>query len=211
LGVALSDNGVWANGLLVFSKVFFQLEKCLDKYPSLSDLKIDSLVRTKAFEEDLDFYFGPSWRTKPDSDALTKYLAHLERIIEEDDPLLLVAYVYHLYMGLLSGGQILAKKKSLFGGATADGDQGNAVTTFQGGETAGSLKKQLRSALNDLGPELDTNLQERIIQEGVNVFKLNNTIIETVEGVDEIFYKRLFKIVAVFMAILAILAYIFVF
>ena len=32
LGVACSDNIVWANGLLVFSKLFFYLEQCLDKF-----------------------------------------------------------------------------------------------------------------------------------------------------------------------------------
>jgi hypothetical protein len=32
------------------------------------------------------------------------------RKIEEDNPYLLIAYVYHLYMGLFSGGQILGAK-----------------------------------------------------------------------------------------------------
>ena len=43
-------------------------------------------------------------------------------------------------MGLLSGGQILAKKKYIFG-AKEDKDP-NAVTTFD--DTPGALKKKLR-------------------------------------------------------------------
>jgi heme oxygenase len=40
------------------------------------------------------------------------YLEHLKKI-ENENPLLLAAYIYHLYMGLLSGGQILAKKRGV--------------------------------------------------------------------------------------------------
>lgn len=36
--------------------------------------------------------------------AVADYLSHLE-ILEKEDPYLLTAYFYHLYMGLLSGGQ----------------------------------------------------------------------------------------------------------
>ena len=63
--------------------------------------------------------------------ALVKYIDHLKHIAEEDEPLLLVAYIYHLYMGLLSGGQILSKKRQFFG--SDDGKvKGTAVTTFEG-------------------------------------------------------------------------------
>ena len=205
LGVAMSDDKVWANGLLVFAKIFFQLEKSLDDYASLADLDIEGMRRTKAFEADLDFFFGTSWRTKVDPKPVQDYVAHLEKLAQ-DDPLLLTPYVYHLYMGLLSGGQLLSKKRSLTG-APQD-EQGTAVTTFPG-ETPGNLKKKLRSATNGLGEELDKDLKERIIEEGVNVFKLNNSIIHTVEGVNEIFYKKMFKWAAILVLILAILVMLF--
>jgi heme oxygenase len=32
------------------------------------------------------------------------------RQIEEENPYLLIAYIYHLYMGLFSGGQVLTAK-----------------------------------------------------------------------------------------------------
>ena len=123
---------------------------------------------------------------------------------DEDEPLLLVAYVYHLYMGLLSGGQLLSKKRQWVGNAGQESLQGNAVTTFHG-DTPGNIKKKLRAAINTFGQELDIDLQQRIIQEGINVFKMNNSIIHAVEGVDEIFYKRLFKILAILVAIVAVI------
>ena len=73
------------------------------------------------------------------------------------------------------------------------------------GETPGGLKKKLRAAANALGQELDPDLQERIIQEGVNVFKLNNSIIYTIEGVDEIFYKKIITWLAIVALIVGII------
>lgn len=201
LGVALSDANVWANGLWVFSKIFFLLEKFMESLPALADLnELVELKKTKAFEDDLDFYM-PLWRSKQEPEAVAKYLEHLTFIVEDDEPLLLVAYIYHLYMGLLSGGQILSKKRSFFGGDA----KGNAVTSIANGTTIGEVKKKLRSVINAMGEEMDLDLQQRVIEEGVTVFKLNNSIIQTVEGVDEIFYKKLYKYCGVLIVIVCIL------
>ena len=116
---------------MILLKVFFQLEKSLDEYPVLGDLDIEGLRRSHALEKDLDHFFGPSWRTKENPEAVTKYIEHLQKIADEDEPQLLIAYIYHLYMGLLSGGQILAKKRQLFG-ADSENSPGTAVTTFEG-------------------------------------------------------------------------------
>merc|ERR1712083_521171 len=98
---------------------------------------------------------------------------------------------------------ILSKKRQLFGSDTGK-VKGTAVTTFEG-ETPGGLKKKLRAAANALGEELDSDLQERIIQEGVNVFKLNNSIIYTIEGVDEIFYKKILTWFAIFAIVIGVI------
>ena len=95
LGVAMSDPKVWYHGLLVFSKIFFKLESCLDQCPSLGELDLGGLRRTKAFEQDLDFYFGSEWRTKPNNEAVQKYVDHLNGLAQ-DEPLMLIAYFYHL-------------------------------------------------------------------------------------------------------------------
>ena len=97
----------------------------------MSDLDIEGLRRSQALEKDLDHFFGPSWRTKVNPEAVNKYIEHLQKIADEDEPLLLIAYIYHLYMGLLSGGQILAKKRQIFGG-DSEKAPGTAVTTFEG-------------------------------------------------------------------------------
>ena len=131
-------------------------------------------------------------------------------------------------MGLLSGGQILAKKKYIFGAKEANDP--NAVTTFD--DSPGALKKKLRYLHNNLSSflreklisrnffraatveitqDLPMDLQDKIVQEGVNVFKFNNTIIHTVEGVDEIFYKKLYKWIGILILIIAIIIAYFIF
>ena len=117
LGATISNDAVWSEGLLVFYEIFRFLEKALDRHADslLGDLDLDGLRRTEALELDLEHYFGEEWdRDYEVRPAVAAYLAHLERI-ERRDPYLLVAYVYHLYMGLLSGGQVLNGKRKLFG------------------------------------------------------------------------------------------------
>lgn len=80
----------------------------------LGQLKIEGMERTAAFETDLKYYLGENWTASySPRESVANYLRHLMDV-EERDPDLLIAYVYHLYMGLLSGGQILRKKRQLF-------------------------------------------------------------------------------------------------
>lgn len=87
-------------------------------YHKLCDLlwtfKLLLYYRKQAFEEDLAHYLGNDWKLIPKDPALENYIDHLKSL-EESNPMLLLAYVYHLYLGLLSGGQILAKKRRVFG------------------------------------------------------------------------------------------------
>ncbi len=79
--------------------------------------------------------------------------------------------------------------------------------TYFENQTPSGLKKKLRAATNAFAEDLDKDLQERIIQEGVTVFKLNNSIVQTVEGVNEIFYKRLFKFLAIVVVVAVIVTF----
>ena len=112
LGVTINDDSVWAEGLLVFYEVFKFLEQALRSHSDslIGDLLIDHMERTQAFEADLAFFFGSNWTenyaVRPEVQV---YLDHL-RDIEQDNPYLLIPYIYHLYMGLFSGGQILQAK-----------------------------------------------------------------------------------------------------
>lgn len=76
--------------------------------------RLDSLLdtglrRTAALEYDLERLAGPGWHaTRPETAALSRYLAHLENI-QAESPVLLAAHAYVRYLGDLNGGRILAR------------------------------------------------------------------------------------------------------
>ncbi|XP_049278460.1 heme oxygenase 1 [Anopheles funestus] len=183
LAFALYDNRVWAEGLLIFYDVFKHLEQ---RVPH--DFLPPELHRTVQFEQDLRFYLGEGWMErhtpKPEVRA---YLNHLHEI-EQENANLLLAYVYHLYMGLLSGGQILQKRRSLgrrinpFRRTDEHQVDGAALTTFEDNSIY-ELKQRLRKIVDEFGARLDEETRQRMLDESRKVFELNNTIIRTVEGV----------------------------
>jgi len=208
LGVTINDDSVWAEGLLVFYEVFKFLEHALRSHSDslIGDLLIDHMERTQAFEADLAFFFGSNWTenysVRPEVQV---YLDHL-RDIEQDNPYLLIPYIYHLYMGLFSGGQILqAKRKYL---SLASTEQACAVTNYQ--DTIPSLKKKLRQAVNDLADNLDEETRQAILNESVKVFELNNSVIKSVKGINQVLLRRFFKLfIAVMLLLLFFFAYFF--
>jgi len=218
LGVTMSDDSVWAEGLLVFYEIFKFLEDALVAHSDslIGDLLIPGMARTQALESDLAHFLGDGWKEdyviRPE---VVLYLDHLKKL-EQDNPYLLIPYIYHLYMGLFSGGQVLRAKRFLSlssisgSGGEVDGEKpGNSVTTY-GDVTIGALKKQLRKAINDLAEELDEETKQNILDEGVQVFKMNNVIIGSVKGVDRVLKRRLLKLfIAVILMLLFLFAYVF--
>ena len=57
-----------------------------------------------------------------ETSCVKSYISHLEKV-ESENPYLLSAYIYHLYMGLLSGGQILSAKKRISGKSSSEGEE----------------------------------------------------------------------------------------
>ena len=80
-------------------------------------------------------------------------------------------------MGLLSGGQILKMKRSISGNKTDEDGGGEDIFHFSEPHTVQSVKKSLRSAAEEMGNHLDKDTQELVINEGIRVFELNNTLI----------------------------------
>src|SRR5689334_11189611 len=101
---AISDDKIWAEGLLIFYEIFKFLEAAMIRLaPRNEPLKrmqkiIVGIERTGPFEQDVEFYYGPEYlRNYEMKPAVRQYLKHLE-ILEEREPLRLLAYIYHLYM-----------------------------------------------------------------------------------------------------------------
>jgi len=194
LAFALNNNDVWADGLLVFYEIF----KFLEENVSQHILPLE-YHRTEQFEKDLDFYKGSDWQKvyKP-RESVQHYLKHLNEI-NEKNPILLIAYVYHLYMGLLSGGQILSKKRKIakkFKGNFSEQrddegfEPGSHLTSFPN-KSIVELKNNLRHTIDEFSKDFDEHLRQELINESKKVFELNNEIIASVEGVGAQLRKNL--------------------
>ncbi|XP_026471400.1 heme oxygenase-like [Ctenocephalides felis] len=171
LAFALSDQSVWAEGLLVFYEIFKYLERNVD-HPMLCT----SLRRIDAFEKDLEFYLGKDWKkTYVIRESVANYLNHLHYLADNNKILLLV-YVYHLYMGLLSGGQILRKKRaySILPKRTKTKNiPGEAVTDFEGANLY-NLKKKLRDDMDNEARKFSESTKQLFITESKKLFLMNN-------------------------------------
>lgn len=197
---ALSDNDVWADGLLVFYEIFRFLEENVPE-----DLLPREFHRTKAFESDLTFYLGENWKQNYEiRDSVKTYLKHLYDI-KTHSPLLLLAYVYHLYMGLLSGGQILQKKRSL-NPLNSGENEGETVTHFDG-HTIAELKKTMRNLVDSKALEFDESMKILLIAESKMVFHLNNEIVRSVRGVNRVSLRKFGIVLAVVIGIFYLLRF----
>lgn len=215
----MSDEKVWAEGLLVFYEIFKFLEDSLERLaPKNTHFKkmhavISEISRTSAFQQDLEYYYGSnylkSYTIRP---SVGDYLKHLTTL-EEREPLRILAYVYHLYMGLLSGGQILKRKRELRKKLKRRFDQilgwfwpgsssssvpgvssklGNAVTTFAlDGRTINDIKKDIAWTMNDIAGDLSKDEKESLISESMIVFQRNNDIVGSIQRTGLIALKNL--------------------
>lgn len=170
-----------------------------------ADLLPPEFHRIEAFESDLTFYLGENWkRTYEIRDSVKTYLKHLHDV-QTHSPLLLLAYVYHLYMGLLSGGQILQKKRSL-NPLSSGNKEGAAVTHFEG-HTIAELKKTMRDLVDTRALKFDESMKILLIAESKMVFHLNNEIVRSVRGVNRVTIRKCGIVLAVVIGIFYLLKF----
>merc|ERR1712168_1440183 len=103
---------LWFQALARFELVFNELEDCLDCQKKLSAWDIPGMRVSQYIKEDLDAYYGKE--RKFNSAAVNTWIAEIRKI-RFDQPMLVTAYIYHMYLGLYSGGRILRHKFKLKG------------------------------------------------------------------------------------------------
>jgi len=204
LAFALSDNEVWADGLMVFYEIFRFLEQHVP-----ADQLPPEFHRSDAFQSDLNFYLGNNWIEQyVIRESVQMYLKHLNDV-HNREPILLLPYVYHLYMGLLSGGQILQKKRSL--GvclnplSAASAGQGEAVTHFE--TPIAELKSRMRTLFDELAINFDESTKILMIAESKMVFHLNNELVRSVRGVNRVNLRKFGIVLAVIVGIFLMLRF----
>ncbi|KAA0183552.1 hypothetical protein HAZT_HAZT005056 [Hyalella azteca] len=198
LGIAMGSNDVWAEGLLVFYEVFKQLEETMDQHPEveLSQFDIDGIRRTHLFEKDLEYYLGKDWsKNYTIRPSVQEYKDHLKHL-KSTEPVLLLAYAYHMYMGLLSGGQILRKKRALLSRLKFNPKasyEGLAVTEVTSMPVF-KMKKLIADKMNNIALGLDEETREKLVAESKRVFEFNDKVVRSIEGTSSVALWKILKL-----------------
>lgn len=157
---------------------YLTLEKLLDlhgpvHFPSLHFPK--ELSRVEALREDMEFWYGIDWESKPEcrtpSPAVKDYIERMEEV-GQIDPMLLLSHAYTRYLGDLSGGKVLSRiaRRAL----KLDGDNGLQFYKFDSISSYKAFKDQYRDALDNLA--LTPEKVGRLVAEA-NVGKLYRSLL----------------------------------
>lgn len=227
---ALSDDSVWADGLLSFYEIFKFFEDNLP--PSLLPVE---LHRRASFEKDFAHFWGADWKRNYEiRPCVQKYIEHLEQVNARNQ-ILLFAYAYQMYMALMSGGQLLQKKRmiarKLWPGSdsTAANDESADMPSSSNTddnidlmsrpmpaqvcfcppgcaatyfpEKIDILKGKLRHILNQHYATFDEKMKADFIRESRNVFLYNSDVVRNVKGVNRSLLRRLMMVVLFFVGV----------
>lgn len=166
-----------ANLYFVYSAMEEEMEK-LRQHPIVSKIYFPELNRKQSLEQDLYYYYGPSWReTVKLSPAGEAYVARI-REIAATQPELLVGHSYTRYLGDLSGGQILKKIAQTAMNLTEG--NGTAFYEFADIPDEKEFKNQYRQAMNEL--PIDQETADRIVTEANDAFGMNMRMFNELEG-----------------------------
>lgn len=130
----------------------------------------NELNRTAALEDDLEYFYGPTWKKDIQCQEATQ--TYVDRIhhVGQHEPELLVAHAYTRYLGDLSGGQILKKiaQKSL---SLPNTGQGLSFFNFSGITNISKFKQLYRARMNSI--PMDSSTIKKIVEEARKSFLLN--------------------------------------
>jgi heme oxygenase len=150
----------------------------LRDHPVVGPVAFSELNRRDSLEQDLAFYFGPSWRQQIQATpGAQEYVARLHQVAKES-PELLVGHHYTRYIGDLSGGQIL---KNIAQKAMNLGDHdGLRFYEFDAIPDEKGFKANYRATLDAL--PIDQATADRIVAEANQAFHCNMKMFQELEG-----------------------------
>lgn len=193
----MTDSKVWVEGLRRFYVVYQYLEMAMKKEENFNLHKfaqINGLFRTQCFESSLQHYLGEKWQTQI-TKGMVEYTRYLS-CLEKENHVLLSPFIYHMYMGILSGGQILMAKQRM---AFSDGKGSEA---FYFDVNVKDAKNQLRNEMNALAEKLDDETKLRLLKESKMVYLLNNKLVKEVKVPTEVLLIKLIIVVGILILVI---------
>jgi len=143
----------------------------------ISPIYFTELHRKRNLENDLEYYYGPNWKSSIVISEATKAYVNRIKIVSREKPELLVAHAYTRYLGDLSGGQLL-KKIAQRAMNLSDG-HGLSFYEFDKVKDEQEFKQNYKKALDSL--VLDSTLADQIVSEANVSFTMNMKMFQELE------------------------------
>ncbi len=165
------------NFYFIYSALEEEFERHRD-HPVLKSLFLPVLWRRESLEQDMAYYFGPSWRVSLAPSPVGQEYIERIRQLSNTEPELLVAHSYTRYLGDLSGGQIL--KNIAVRAMGLQGSEGTAFYEFDQIPDAKAFKAAYRQALDEM--PVSPEQADAIVAEANHAFHLNMRLFKELEG-----------------------------
>ena len=191
LGLVLTSPGLYGEALALFYPIFAKIEDIIELQKGHKQIgKIYPLLelmrRAPGFRKDMEYYLTSDRRAELDqmvqrgeNSVMEDFLQHLDRISKED-PVLILAYIYHEYAGILAGGQIIKRIVQKALGLSKDSDDGVQCFCMSDKTIAPKIvMSRMKRILNE-DIAITEEQHQRIVDEGVEVFRRNNALVNTI-------------------------------
>eukprot|EP00747_Dinoflagellata_sp_TGD_P193594 gnl/TRDRNA2_/TRDRNA2_59978_c0_seq1.p1 gnl/TRDRNA2_/TRDRNA2_59978_c0~~gnl/TRDRNA2_/TRDRNA2_59978_c0_seq1.p1 ORF type:complete len:266 (+),score=39.93 gnl/TRDRNA2_/TRDRNA2_59978_c0_seq1:36-833(+) len=191
LGLVLTSRPLYGEAIALFAPIYRRIEEIFDRHadhPQLGKLipYLAVMRRAGAMEADVSFFCGAERlksitmrQAEGEPPELAAYLARLDDI-EKQDPVLLLAYLYHMYLAIFAGGaQIKRLVSKVFG---LKDDQGVHTFCFKDLDTRTktTFKNDFKASINNDITVTDEEA-ERLMEESIRVFAQNNALVATIK------------------------------
>ena len=193
LGLVLTSPGLYGEALALFYPIFAKIEDIIELHKGHEQIGkmyplLELMRRAPGFRKDMEYYLTSDRRTELDqmvqrgeNSVMEEFLRHLDGISKED-PVLILAYIYHEYAGILAGGQIIRRIVQKALGLSKDSDDGVQCFCMSDKTVAPKiLMSRMKKILNeDIAITCTEEQHQRIVDEGVEVFRRNNALVNTI-------------------------------
>ena len=173
LSLILTSKPLYVESLNLFLPIYTFLEEALERQQHDAHLGklyplLPQLARAPGFRKDIDFYRENRTLTTPPE--VDDYVAYLKQL-EEENPVALVAWYYHMYMAIFAGGFIIQKcvRKTMKLSSSNEG-----VQAFMFQDNPKMVRDQLKNVIN--GMDLTEEQEEVLFGEGPKVFARNDEL-----------------------------------
>ena len=231
LSVVLTSKPLYAEAISLFWPIFLELETLLEEHKNHEQLKfiyplLNVMRRAPRFEDDFASLLGSEilvhevmqrrlW-TSGDSKLysppeLQSYIDRL-RHLSKENPIVLVAYVYHMYSAIFAGGAIVKRMVKLaYGIKSDDGVQIFILPHDDEFPNSQVFQNKFKRIINhDL--QITESDKQQIIQESMQVFQRNNTLVATVKDSDifAVVFRRFTRSIGgILLVVIVIIAVVF--